>query len=693
MTPSPDAPPIRSVPVAAVDRTATAPPLGATRAAVVASLGLVPAAAVVTALATGASGYAAIASDYPGPVTATTAALGRALVQLAAVLCVGALVVTVLLRPRRVRDLAVVEESGMMSVVRGAGLVWAAVAAALVFLDAADGNGQPLRRLLEPGGAILFTQGYRPRAWVVVLVCALVVLTTATFSRAWPAAAALLGVTAVGILAIPLVGHVLVGPNHDFAGDATIVATPATTAWLGATVILSLYREKLSPGLIRRYARLALVCWPVTVVGQAVVAAVETEGSPPLGTTTGRLFALQFALLALLGLMGLRWWRAGDRFDPRRTGRFLGPATLLAAAYLAVDVALTRIPSPQYFVPTSIAQNYLGYDVVTPPGPATLALHLRANLLFVVLAVTAVAGYLAATRRLGRAGQTWPWARTAGWVLGWALAVVTTSSGVGRYAGASFSVHMALHMSLNMFVPALLVLGAPVTLVLRAFPRRPSSEPAGVHEAVAALVAWSPLRHLSHPVHALLAYTASYYVLYFTDLFDQASRYHWAHAVMNLEFLAVGYLFFGLIMGTDPPPRPVPPIGRLGLVLAGMPFHAFFGVLLMTRQQIVAQTFYGYLRSQVPWITDLPHDQIVGGAVALAAGEVPLTFALVVLLVQWSRQDRRGEPADDVAGTAEPDAYRDLLAQLARRTAADTAAVGHPAGARPADLDPQEGTP
>ncbi|HEY6794590.1 MAG TPA: cytochrome c oxidase assembly protein [Kineosporiaceae bacterium] len=694
LMPVPAAPPAGSPPATDAEPAAPAPVSRARLAVAVGGLALVPAASAVTVLALGASRYAVIASDDPGRVTATTAAVGRGLAQVAAVVCVGALVVTVLLTPRRGRDRAVVEEFGTMSIVRGAALAWAGVAGALVLVDAADGNGQPLRRLLDPGGAILLTQGDRPRAWTVVLMCALVIVMTATFSRAWPAAAALLGVAAVGVLAVPLVEHVLVGPNHDFAGDATIVATPATTAWLGATVVLSLRRDRLSPGLVRRYTRLALVCWPVTVAGQVVVAAVETEGSPRLGTATGRLFAVQFVLLAALGLTGLRWWRAGDRSDPDRTERFLRAAALLGAGYLAVDVALTRIPPPQYFVPTSIAQGYLGYDVAAPPGPATLALGWRVNLLFVVLAVTAIGGYyLAGSRRL-RGAAPWPRGRTAAWVLGWVVAAVTTCSGVGRYAGASFSVHMALHMSLTMVVPALLVLGAPVTLALRALPARPTSEPAGVREAVTALLAWGPVRHLSHPVHALVAYTASYYVLYFTDIFDRASRYHWAHVVMNLEFLAVGYLFFGLIMGTDPPPRPVPPLGRLGLVLAGMPFHAFFGVLLMTTHQVVAQTFYRYLQSEVSWITDLPHDQYVGGAVALAAGEVPLTFALVVLLVQWSRQDRRVDPSHDGPGATEPDAYRDLMAHLARRAAVGSEAditVPVPSTAGPAEPDPRQG--
>jgi putative copper resistance protein D len=42
-----------------------------------------------------------------------------------------------------------------------------------------------------------------------------------------------------------------------------------------------------------------------------------------------------------------------------------------------------------------------------------------------------------------------------------------------------FSVHMGQHMILSMLVPILLVLGAPVTLALRALPAVGRSAPSG----------------------------------------------------------------------------------------------------------------------------------------------------------------------------------------------------------------------
>ncbi len=42
-----------------------------------------------------------------------------------------------------------------------------------------------------------------------------------------------------------------------------------------------------------------------------------------------------------------------------------------------------------------------------------------------------------------------------------------------------------------------------------------------------------------------------------------------------------------------------------------MPFHAFFGVIVMTQTTIIASQFYSYL--DLPWMNDLRGDQYLGG--------------------------------------------------------------------------------
>ena len=58
--------------------------------------------------------------------------------------------------------------------------------------------------------------------------------------------------------------------------------------------------------------------------------------------------------------------------------------------------------------------------------------------------------------------------RTLAWYTGVVILVLATQSGLARYSPVLFSMHMVEHMVLSMLVPIFLVLGAPVTLALRA---------------------------------------------------------------------------------------------------------------------------------------------------------------------------------------------------------------------------------
>jgi putative copper resistance protein D len=167
-------------------------------------------------------------------------------------------------------------------------------------------------------------------------------------------------------------------------------------------------------------------------------------------------------------------------------------------------------------------------------------------------------------------------------------------------------------------------------------------------------------------------FVAGFYGLYLGGIFDAAAGSHAAHLAMNLHFLLSGYLFYWVVIGVDPTPRPIPPLGKLAMVFASLPLHAFFGVVLMGTQTVLGGSFYESLR--LYWHTDLIGDQRLGGGIAWAAGEVPLVVVMIALLIQWTRSDRRTakrlDRAADRDDDAERAAYNAMLAELARRDAA-----------------------
>jgi putative copper resistance protein D len=224
-------------------------------------------------------------------------------------------------------------------------------------------------------------------------------------------------------------------------------------------------------------------------------------------------------------------------------------------------------------------------------------------------------------------------------------------------------------MLLSMLVPVLLVLGAPVTLALRALPAAGRGDPPGLREWLLAALHSKVSKFLTHPIVALVLFVAGFYGLYFGGLFDAAADSHAAHVAMNVHFLLSGYLFYWVVIGVDPTPRPIPPLAKLGIVFASLPLHAFFGVVLMGTKALLAGDFYESLG--LPWHTDLIADQKLGGAIAWSAGEVPLVLVLLALLIQWRRTDQRTATRMDRAADRDDDAdlaaYNAMLAQMAKR--------------------------
>ena len=647
---------------------------GIAASAVVVAAVLSVAFVVVIVVRLGDTSYVELSRGYPGIATSMTSALLRLGADSAGGVCFGALVTATFVTPRRSRTM--VHHLRDLRIVRWSALVWACCATLLIGVDAADASGQPLSKLLEPGAlGYLVQANYIPGAWILVVAAAAVVLVVTAGSTSWVATLLVTALAAVGVLAPVLVTQVLVGPNHDFGSDASIFGVPAAAAWFGSTACLWLRTSRgRRPGAttLRRYRLLGLSCWAVWVATTVIVFAFEMNGAASLVDPTSSLFAVQVIGVSIVAAVTLSRWRKGRSHTSGVPSR-RGLTALLSAQIcsIALGVAMTRIPPPVYFVPTSTQQSFLGFDLNIPLTPATLFLAGRANLLFLVIAVTASAAYIAAVIRLRRRGDSWPAGRTIGWAAGWTVVVLTTSSGVGPMSAASLAVHMGLHMSLNMLGPLLLVLGGPVTLFLRATRAHRRDEFAGPHEWLATLTQSGLLKSIYNPMYVLAVFVGSYYAIYLTPFYSWAMRLHWAHQGMTLHYLAVGYLFYALVIGVDKPPRPLPHIGKLGLVLAAMPFHAFFGVVVMTSKTILAKKYFDYV--DITWLGSLAHDQYVAGGIAWAAGELPLIAVVLALVTQWARQDaQQAKRIDRHADAGLDDSYGDYNRMLQRLSARGT---------------------
>jgi len=250
-----------------------------------------------------------------------------------------------------------------------------------------------------------------------------------------------------------------------------------------------------------------------------------------------------------------------------------------------------------------------------------------------------------------------------------AILLFATSSGVGRYSPAVFSVHMGQHMALSMLAPILFALGGAVTLALRALPAAGRGGVPGPREWILAAVHNPVSRFLTHPIVASVIFIGGFYALYMGGIYDSFVDSHAAHLMMNLHFLLSGYLFYWVVIWLDPKPRQVQPLTKLGMVFGSLPFHAFFGIALMSMTTVMGGWFFRSLA--LGWNSDLLGDQRTGGSLAWASGEVPLVVVMLALLIQWSRSDaklaKRTDRAADRDHDAELAAHNAMFAELAKR--------------------------
>ena len=287
--------------------------------------------------------------------------------------------------------------------------------------------------------------------------------------------------------------------------------------------------------------------------------------------------------------------------------------------------------------------------------------------------VTMVALYVKGVMVLTKRGDKWPVGRTVSFSIGIAVIDFATSGGLGLYAHFSFSIHMIAHMLLGMVAPIFLVLGAPMTLALRTLPQARTAEERGVRGSLLAVLHSKLGVFYTNPIVALLIFDGSLFGLYFTNLFADLMQNHIGHLIMNLHFLAAGFLFFFVIIGVDPNPRRIPHLVQMVVLFAAMSIHAFFSVALMSTTTLIDE---GYFKSlQTPWLTDLLGDQKLGGAIGWSMGEIPILIALVATFINWLRDDTREAKRIDrntarQAAMGQPDDlanYNQYLQELAQR--------------------------
>ncbi|CAM3421170.1 bifunctional copper resistance protein CopD/cytochrome c oxidase assembly protein [Kibdelosporangium persicum] len=512
----------------------------------------------------------------------------RVLAEVSAVVCIGGLLFSAFLLPSPHR--ASIRTAGWAAV------LWGVAALLSVPFTLADAYARPLGYVLEFDRLLALAFAVEPtRAWMLTALVAAVIAIAATRVETRRSSRLLLGLALFGLVPVASSGHSSSGGDHDWATSSLLVHLVAAALWVGGLVAILAYRkgEHLTAA-VTRYSTVALWCW-IALAASGVINALVRVRPPNLVTTSyGWLVIAKLGALLVLGVFGYFQRRHGVREVVQTgTGRALlklgAVEVLMMLMTIGLAAALARTPPPDHneLVPT--VELKLGYVLSGPPDLARLVTDWRFDLLLGTAAIV-----LAVLRF-----------RSLTWIAGCAGVVIATSSGIGRYAPAVFSLDVLSTMILAVLSPMLLAIGAPRS--------------------------W---RVLMHPIAATALFGSSVYLVYLTGVFEWSSDQPVVRAGIHLWLLLTGFVFFCSAFAPEIALR-----DRRTMTVAALVTQSVFGVALLLKDNAIGEAFYRSLK--LPWTADLLASQQLGGAIAFGFGVVPLLAVSLMLFVTPQRAAER----------------------------------------------------
>ncbi len=256
--------------------------------------------------------------------------------------------------------------------------------------------------------------------------------------------------------------------------------------------------------------------------------------------------------------------------------------------------------------------------------------------------LVAAAAWMVAVRRVAAAHPANPHPAYRSWLFcgGLVAIAVALCSPIEAYEGQLFSVHMVQHLLLELVAAPLLLLGAPITLALRA------ATPAWRRRLLAVLHS-RPVRVLSFPVIAWVLFAAVNWGWHFSTLYDQALENDPLHYFQHATFLAAALLFWWPPLGVDPSPWRLPHPVRLLYLFLAMPQNSFLGVALLSAPTVLYPHYVTNIREWGP--TPL-EDQQLGGTIMWVVGDVAFLAGMALVLVACGCGTRSGAPSASTRG-------------------------------------------
>lgn len=242
----------------------------------------------------------------------------------------------------------------------------------------------------------------------------------------------------------------------------------------------------------------------------------------------------------------------------------------------------------------------------------------------------AAALYVRAERRVARGGAGKDRSsRRRCFLAGLVAIFVALESPIDSDAATSFAVHMVQHLLLTMVAAPLLVLGAPVTLALRAGSRT-------TRRRIVAVLRSGPSRLLANPLASWALFFAVMWTTHMSGVYEATLRSAWLHVAEHLVYLGAAILFWMPVAGVEPALFRLSHPARILYLFLSMPAMAFLGLAIFSARHVLYPTY-----AAVEGASRALADQRVAGALMWNGGMFLIVPALAFVLLDWMRADAR----------------------------------------------------
>lgn len=260
-----------------------------------------------------------------------------------------------------------------------ASVVWTLAQLALLLTSYAVATGQPIGSG-SFGSDLPVYLGTELGLWMLASLVLAAAATVVAVGATGPWGARALALCAgCSILAKAMTGHASGNADHETATTTMLVHLLAVGVWIGGLAVLQLLPggDRDAAGVVRRYSRLALVCWVAILASGVWALSARMNGPGDLLTSAYvQIAALKTVLLVLLGAAGVLQRRLladaaapGGGFDGAVHRRLAILELALMGLAVALAAAMSSSPPPADSAPQSTEPAFLLTGYPLPPAP------------------------------------------------------------------------------------------------------------------------------------------------------------------------------------------------------------------------------------------------------------------------------------------------------------------------------------